>query len=702
MSQSILDTIAAQRRLDVAQARMRTPEARLREWINTSSIAANRSEGPCDGGSGGDRTSGVIDLYTCVMTSCSASGNTDFGCVALAAEFKRASPSKGDIAVGVDAGTQARVYVRAGASIVSVLTEPTWFKGSLDDMKSVRAAVQTEADEASRRHAESSSSATAAANNTTPSSPPRRAAVLRKDFIIDSYQLLEARAYGADTALLIVAILPDDLLRSLINAARDLGMEPLVEVNSVAELHRALAVGAEVIGVNNRNLHTFRVDLGTTERVARALAEHNAMEAVQERPPRRRSKSSSQGQRTARPPIIIALSGITSRADVERYERCGVRGVLVGEALMRASNPAQTVQELLGLNTMPKGATGSESLCPTSVSSSHCTVVPSSLYSVRVKVCGIQDTASALVAARAGADFIGLIFAPKSKRCVKPSQARKIVSALRAFREQEDDLGPSPVQWYGPSYNCDTKGSSSNSFSTSNSMSDKEDGAGSWFRAWATELDAKCTSSVTRPLIVGVFQNQSETEVCRLVKESGVDLVQLHGDEEWEAAGSRQACGGVPSLKVVHIEVNGSAGEDGSSRGPKRQKKMDAAGTPAMARRRLLGLSAGEGIPPGPSIAVLLDTKVKGGMHAGGTGVSFDWGVAKAVAETEAVTGLTAERFPLIVAGGLTPENVADAVRACRPWGVDVASGVEKNDGSQDKDHEKIRAFIVNAKAVSL
>ena len=112
-----------------------------------------------------------------------------------------------------------------------------------------------------------------------------------------------------------------------------------------------------------------------------------------------------------------------------------------------------------------------------------------------------------------------------------------------------------------------------------------------------------------------------------------------------------------------------------------------------------MGLPTGEGIPSGPSIAVLLDTKVQGGAHAGGTGVSFDWGVAKSVAETESTeAGAPDARFPLIVAGGLTPENVADAVRACRPWGVDVASGVEKDDGSRDKDHAKIRAFIRNAK----
>ena len=105
-------------------------------------------------------------------------------------------------------------------------------------------------------------------------------------------------------------------------------------------------------------------------------------------------------------------------------------------------------------------------------------------------------------------------------------------------------MGPSPVQWHGPSYDKSKV---------------SENGAGQWFRSWADELGAKCTSNVTRPLVVGVFQNQTEQEVCQIVKESGVDLVQLHGDEDWEQAGGRSACGGVPSIKVVHIEVAGDA-----------------------------------------------------------------------------------------------------------------------------------------------
>jgi anthranilate synthase/indole-3-glycerol phosphate synthase/phosphoribosylanthranilate isomerase len=165
------------------------------------------------------------------------------------AEFKKASPSKGDIAAGLDAPRQALAYALAGACTISVLTEPTWFKGSLADLENVRSALE---------------GATLSPG----------VCALRKDFLIDEYMLLEARAHGADTALLIVAILtPEELVR-LMAASRALGMEPLVEVNTEAEMQIALDAGAAVIGVNNRNLHTFEVDMGTTGRLAAMIPEH--------------------------------------------------------------------------------------------------------------------------------------------------------------------------------------------------------------------------------------------------------------------------------------------------------------------------------------------------------------------------------------------------------------------------------------------
>lgn len=146
-----------------------------------------------------------------------------------------------------------------------------------------------------------------------------RPAVLRKDFIIDPYQVVEARVCGADTVLLIVAALADGELADLMALSRELGMEPLVEVNNADEMSRALDAGANVIGVNNRDLRTFTVDLGTTDRLA-GMAGADV--------------------------ILAALSGISERADVERFEAVGASAILVGEALMVASDPAAKIREL--------------------------------------------------------------------------------------------------------------------------------------------------------------------------------------------------------------------------------------------------------------------------------------------------------------------------------------------------------------------
>ncbi len=206
------------------------------------------------------------------------------GRTAILGEFKRASPSKGDIA-DAHPGVQALTYARGGCAAVSVLTEPTWFKGSLDDMRLVRRVVDG----------------------------PNRPAVLRKDFVFSRYQVLEARLAGADTVLLIVKMLNRELLQQLYAYSHSLGMVPLVEVNNAAELATALALGAAeplVIGVNNRNLQTFDVDLDTTTLLV------------------------LQAKLVARPVLVLALSGIASADDVRRYQR-SVDGFLIGESLMR-------------------------------------------------------------------------------------------------------------------------------------------------------------------------------------------------------------------------------------------------------------------------------------------------------------------------------------------------------------------------------
>ena len=272
--------------------------------------------------------------------------------LSLLAEIKRASPSKGPIAMSICAPVQARKYAMAGASVISVLTEPEWFKGSLDDLKAVRQSLE---------------------------GMPNRPAVLRKEFIFDKYQILEARLAGADTVLLIVKMLEKPLLEWLYKYSQELGMEPLVEVNTLEEMEIAVALGAQVIGVNNRDLTNFEVDLDTTSRLMNGVPKDT---------------------------IVCALSGISGPKDVRAYQSHGVGGVLVGEALMKAANVTTFVSELLG-------GTDSKSL-------------DNSKHPMLVKICGTRSPEAAKAAVEAGADLIGMILVEGRKRCVPTSTALAI------------------------------------------------------------------------------------------------------------------------------------------------------------------------------------------------------------------------------------------------------------------------------------
>jgi indole-3-glycerol phosphate synthase len=206
------------------------------------------------------------------------------------AEVKRRSPSKGDLATIPDPADLARRYAAGGAAAVSVLTEERRFGGSLADLREVRAAVDVP--------------------------------LLRKDFIVEPYQLLEARAAGADLALLIVAALDDDLMRSLHEEARELGLTVLVEVHDEPETERAVALGAELIGVNARNLKTLAVDDSTFGRLAPGVPDDL---------------------------VLVAESGIGSPGDVSRYVAEGARVVLVGEALVKDGDPEGAVRAMTGV-----------------------------------------------------------------------------------------------------------------------------------------------------------------------------------------------------------------------------------------------------------------------------------------------------------------------------------------------------------------
>jgi indole-3-glycerol phosphate synthase len=265
---NILDTIVEQKRLEVAQLPSRIIAAGdLRDALLER----------------GERRNFVEALR-----------NPRRGPVALIAEVKKASPSAGVICQDFDPVRIAKEYEAAGASCLSVLTDEKFFQGSLDYLRQIREAVKLP--------------------------------ILRKDFIIDERQILEAIEWGADAILLIVAILTYAQLKQFHLLAADAGLAVLVEVHDDGELDRALAVDAQLIGVNNRDLKTFKIDLTTTEQLAAKLRNSPA----------------------GRDALLVSESGIHTRTDVERLSRCGARSILVGESLMRGGDVAGKIHELLG------------------------------------------------------------------------------------------------------------------------------------------------------------------------------------------------------------------------------------------------------------------------------------------------------------------------------------------------------------------
>jgi len=232
------------------------------------------------------------------------------GRVTLIAEVKKASPSKGVLVENFDPLALARTYAENGAAAISVLTDVRFFQGSLKYLEAIR--------ELGDRYWVSGVGKAAQTPDAQHPVP-----VLRKDFILDPYQVYEARAYGADALLLIVAALEDAALAELQALTRQLGMQALVEVHDEAELDRALALGATLVGVNNRDLHTFVTSLDTTKRLAARLpAKHR--------------------------PVLVSESGIATAADVALVHEWGVDAVLVGEALVTAPDVAGRVRELAG------------------------------------------------------------------------------------------------------------------------------------------------------------------------------------------------------------------------------------------------------------------------------------------------------------------------------------------------------------------
>lgn len=213
----------------------------------------------------------------------------DKGRAAIIAEFKRASPSAGWIAEHANPTDIAQAYEQGGAACLSVLTDVDFFRGSDNDLVQARAACSLP--------------------------------VIRKDFIVDDYQVYETRALGADAMLLIVAALDDAELAGLSELAADQGLDVLVEVHDERELDRAIAVPGRLLGINNRDLHRFETRLETSERLAPGVPEGR---------------------------LVVAESGLHARADIERLQAAGIHAFLIGEALMRASKPEQMLATFTG------------------------------------------------------------------------------------------------------------------------------------------------------------------------------------------------------------------------------------------------------------------------------------------------------------------------------------------------------------------
>lgn len=560
--QSKLQEITAQRTLDVAAAKAELSAGQVREAAERLTAELGRPQS-------------LLERIGLAETSSWK--------LALCAEFKRASPSKGDINVGLDIGEQALIYAKVGATVISTLTEPKWFKGSLEDLLRARRQTQIWAE----------------------GQGVARPLLLRKDFLVDEYQVLEALAHGADTVLLMVSVLPVSRLQALLAFCRAQGMEPLVEVANSREMAIAVRVGAAVIGVNNRDLHTLQLDAHRTSRLGTELREQLGV-----------SFGPGEGVK------LLALSGLASASDVAGCREVPCSGILVGEALMRAADPDAAVREMMG-------ETGDGAVLP---------VAPGMEI---VKVCGVTQDSDARAAVEAGANLIGIILA-KSKRTPTPQQQAAVVAAVRSFGERIGVVSaPAEAPTSSPAERL---------------------------LARAAALRGACSR---KPLVVGVFLNQPVPEVVEAVGVAGVDVVQLHGSEDAAFVAALKA--ELPTtwlVKVLHM--------------PPKASEEEKNGMAAL-REKIAEFSP-------VCDALLLDTALAG-SSSGGTGAKFDWDAVKVVQEEWGV--------PVLVAGGLSAENVGALVSASKPFGVDVSSGIE-DDTPGVKNVEKTIAYVRNAKRARL
>ena len=459
-------------------------------------------------------------------------------------EVKKASPSKGLISPEFDPVAIAHEYEAAGAAAVSCLTEPFWFQGADEFLTSIAAEVGIP--------------------------------VLRKDFVVDEYMVYQARAIGASAVLLICSILNDEQLKAYIALAHELGLTALVEAYEPEEVPRAIAAGARVVGVNNRDLRTFEVDFGRSIDLRPMVG------------PER---------------VFVSESGVETREDVARLEAAGVDAVLIGETLMRSADKRAMLDDLRGVGEKGAETSAGEAAAAAApaagpAAASHAApATTASPAGPRVKLCGLWRDEDVEAVLEAAPDYCGLVVDfPRSHRSVTPERAIELGCAL-------------------------------------------------------------ADSGITR---VGVFVDADPETIELLVLAEAIDAVQLHGHED-EAY--------VRGLRELL---------DTTSLGRKARIIQ------AFKVRSADDLVAAE---KSPADLVLLD-------NGQGTGEAFDWSLL-------AVGSPMRPSRPFILAGGLTPQNVASAVAATRPFGVDMSSGIESPgpDGSPAKDPQKMIDAVAAVRA---
>lgn len=429
-------------------------------------------------------------------------------------EVKKASPSKGIIAEHFPYLDIAKEYEVAGAAAISVLTEPDFFKGDKKYLQEIASAVKIP--------------------------------VLRKDFIIDEYQIYQAKVWGASAILLICACLDVLTLTKFHELADSLGLSSLVEAHDEKEVQMAIDCGARIIGVNNRNLKDFTVDVQNSVRL-RNLVQDDV--------------------------IFVSESGLETPEDIQVLRDNNIGVALMGETFMRSPNKVEKLAYLYG---------------PTN-------------YTPKVKMCGISkvETISAVVEAKP--DYMGLVFAP-SKRQVTVDQAKTLVEELH--------------KQYTKRYNNGTEQSNNDEIKT-----------------------------------VGVFVNETLDNLVTIAKETNLDAVQLHGDEDEAFIQSLKERTNVEVWKAVQI-----------------RSAVDA--------ETWIDSSAD---------MLLFDAYHKD--ERGGTGEVFDWSC------------LDEFERPFMLAGGIDCTNVARAIRTVRPYGIDISSGIET---AGVKDDEKIKAFTNIVRTIAM